>query len=304
MFPVLFRIGGFEVTSFGAMVALGAALGILLLRRELSRAGLDAARGTDVALMGVLGGLAGAKLLYVAEHWAEPFSETLLSRGGMSWFGGLTGGLLAGLVMIAAQRMPLMAILAAAAPALTLGQAIGRVGCFLVGDDYGRPTALPWGVAFPNGLPPTTDRVHPTQLYEAAILFPMTWVLLVLRRRGVADRAVFGWYLVIAGGVRFLIEVVRVNVPVVLGLTMAQLFSIGVVVLGVGLLAGKGKGRGPIFPTCWAQSARRPRAAARARSTVRPSPAPGSRDWRRASAPSSESPAADPASHPETRFPD
>jgi phosphatidylglycerol---prolipoprotein diacylglyceryl transferase len=241
MFPVLFRIGSFEITSFGAMVALGAALGILLLRRELQRSGVDLAKGTDTALVGVLGGLAGAKLLYVIEHWAEPFSETLLSRGGMSWFGGLTGGLIAGLAMIAWQRLPLMTVLAAAAPAMTLGQAVGRIGCFLVGDDYGRPTSLPWGLAFPEGLPPTTERVHPAQLYEAAILFPMTWLLLRMRAGGMADRAVFGWYLVIAGGVRFLIELVRVNVRVAVGLSTAQFFSIGAVILGLALVLTAGK---------------------------------------------------------------
>ncbi len=236
MFPVLFRIGSFEVTSFGAMVALGAALGIVLLRRELAKAAIDVGRGTDAALFGVLGGLAGAKLLYVAEHWAEPLADTLWSRGGMSWFGGMTGGVLAGLAMIGWYRLPLMGMLAAAAPAMALGQAIGRIGCFLVGDDYGRPTTLPWGISFPQGLPPTTETVHPTQLYEAAILFPMTWLLVRGRRRGLGDREVFGWYLVIAGGVRFLIELVRVNVPVLAGLTVAQLFSIGAVLLGVALV--------------------------------------------------------------------
>ena len=226
------------------MVALGAALGILLVRRELARSGVDVAKGTDVALVGVLGGLAGAKLLYVAEHWAEPLADTLFSRGGMSWFGGLTGGLAAGLAMIAWQRLPLMTILSAAAPAMTLGQGIGRIGCFLVGDDYGRPTQLPWGFAFPEGLPPTLERVHPTQLYEAAILFVMTWVLVRVRRGKVADRAVFGWYLVIAGGVRFLIELVRINVPVLGPLTTAMLFSIAAVALGLVLVAtGKGTAR-------------------------------------------------------------
>jgi len=236
MFPVLFRIGSFEITSFGVMVALGAALGILLLRRELARSGVDLARGTDTALVGVLGGLAGAKLLYVFEHWAEPLSDTLLSRGGMSWFGGLTGGLLAGLAMIAWQRLPLMTLLAAAAPAMALGHAVGRIGCFLVGDDYGRPTSLPWGVAFPEGLPPTTVPVHPTQLYEAAVLFPMAWLLVRMRRLGVADRAVFGWYLVLAGVARFLIELVRVNVRVAFGLSTAQLFSLAALVLGLALV--------------------------------------------------------------------
>jgi phosphatidylglycerol:prolipoprotein diacylglycerol transferase len=252
MFPVLFRIGSFEITSFGVMVALGAALGILLLRRELARSGVDLATGTDTALVGVLGGLAGAKLLYVLEHWAEPLSDTLLSRGGMSWFGGLTGGLLAGLAMIAWQRLPLMAILSAAAPALALGHAVGRIGCFLVGDDYGRVTSLPWGVAFPQGLPPTTERVHPTQLYESAVLFVMAWLLVRMRRQGKADRAVFGWYLVLAGVVRFFIEGLRVNVRVALGLSTAQFFSIGALALGLALVvtatAGAAKGKASAVP--------------------------------------------------------
>ncbi|RPJ61077.1 MAG: prolipoprotein diacylglyceryl transferase [Acidobacteria bacterium] len=236
MYPVLFRIGSLEITSFGVMVALGALLGILLIRRELERSGVDSVKGTDAALVGVLGGLAGAKLLYVAEHWAEPLAETLLSRGGMSWFGGFTGGVLAGIAWIVWQRLPLMTVLSAAAPALALGHAVGRIGCFLVGDDYGRPTSLPWAIAFPEGLPPTLDRVHPTQLYEAAFLFAFTYLLVRLRKRRVADQAVFGIYLVGAGTLRFLIEIVRVNVRVLFGLTTAQLFSIVVVALGVALL--------------------------------------------------------------------
>ena len=236
MYPVLFRLGSFEITSFGAMVAIGAALGILLLRRELVRSGMDGAKGVDAALVGVLGGLAGAKLLYVVEHWAEPLSDTLLSRGGMSWFGGLTGGILAGVIMVLRQRLPLMAVLSAAAPALTLGQAIGRIGCFLVGDDYGRATTLPWGLAFPEGLPPTLETVHPTQLYESVSLFVMTAALIALRRRGAANHVVFGWYLVAAGTLRFLIELVRVNEVVFLGLTTAQLFSAAIIAVGVWLL--------------------------------------------------------------------
>jgi phosphatidylglycerol---prolipoprotein diacylglyceryl transferase len=239
MYPVLCRLGSFDITSFGAMVALGAVFGILLLRSEMVRSGLDGGKGIDAALVGVLGGLAGAKLLYVVEHWAEPLSDTLLSRGGMSWFGGLTGGVVAGLVMVAYARLPLMTVLSAAAPALAVGQAVGRIGCFLVGDDYGRPTSLPWGIAFPQGLPPTMDRVHPTQLYEFTLLLGIAGVLMWLRRRGTADRAVVAWYLVLAGGMRFLIELVRVNQVVVAGLTTAQLFSVAMVLFGVWLVVMK-----------------------------------------------------------------
>jgi len=236
MYPVLFRIGSYDVTSFGLMVALGAGLGVLLLRQELARRRLEVGAGTDAALVGVLGGLAGAKALYVLEHLHEPLGETLLSRGGMSWFGGLAGGLVAGLIVIRWRRLPILGMLAAAAPAITLGQAVGRIGCFLVGDDYGRPTNLPWGIAFPEGLPPTLARVHPTQIYEAIALFSFTWLLVRWRRSGVSDLDLFGRYLVLVSLTRLLIEVVRVNVRVALGLTVAQWFALGGMAVGAAIL--------------------------------------------------------------------
>ena len=236
MYPILFRIGSYDVTSFGLMVALGAGLGVLLLRQELARRRLEVGAGTDAALVGVLGGLAGAKALYVLEHLHEPLGETLLSRGGMSWFGGLAGGLVAGLIVIRWRRLPILGMLAAAAPAITLGQAVGRIGCFLVGDDYGRPTNLPWGIAFPEGLPPTLARVHPTQIYEAIALFSFTWLLVRWRRSGVSDLDLFGRYLVLVSLTRLLIEVVRVNVRVALGLTVAQWFALGGMAVGAAIL--------------------------------------------------------------------
>jgi phosphatidylglycerol:prolipoprotein diacylglycerol transferase len=219
------------------MVALGALLGILLLRRELGRSGLDQADGTDAAMVGVLGGLLGAKLLYVFEHLDESsFLALFLDRGGMSWFGGFAGGLLAGFLTIRAKRWPLLAVLAAATPALAIGQLLGRIGCFLVGDDYGHPTSLPWGVAFPEGLPPTTERVHPTQIYEAIFLGFFAWLLIRWRRRGLSDRTVLGRYFVGVGAFRFALEFVRVNTRVLGPLTVAHIFSLAVVALGVALL--------------------------------------------------------------------
>ena len=236
MYPVLFRIGGFEITSFGAMVAVGALVGLWLFRRELLRSRLPES-AVDTAIAGLAGGIAGAKLLWVAEHLGEePFTALLFSRGGLSWFGGFAGGLLAGYVVMWRQRLPPVAILAAATPALAVGHAIGRIGCFLVGDDYGRPTTLPWGVAFPEGLPPTTVPVHPTQLYEAAALVPMALVLLYARRTGVADRRVLGLYLVLAGAVRFAIEFIRIDVRVLGILSVAHLAALAAVAAGLLLL--------------------------------------------------------------------
>ncbi len=218
------------------MVALGALVGLWVFRRELARSGLPEA-ALDAAVYGLVGGLLGAKLLYVFEHLDESsFLALFLDRGGMSWFGGFAGGLLAGFLTIPAKRCPLDAVLAAATPALAIGQLLGRIGCFLVGDDYGHPTSLPWGVAFPEGLPPTTERVHPTQIYEAIFLGFFAWALIRWRRRGLSDRTVLGRYFVGVGAFRFALEFVRVNTRVLGPLTVAHIFSLAVVALGVALL--------------------------------------------------------------------
>jgi phosphatidylglycerol:prolipoprotein diacylglycerol transferase len=233
MYPVLFRIGDFEVTSFGVLVALGALVGIWLFGRELARNRLpdDA---VSAAVVGVLGGLIGAKLLWTVEHVREePLTALLLSRGGLSWFGGLLGGVGAGLWMLRRHRVPIVPALAAATPALAIGHAIGRIGCFYVGDDYGRPSDLPWAVAFPEGLPPTSVPVHPTQLYEAVALAAVTWALIRWRRQGVADAVILGRYCVLAGSIRFAIEFIRVNGRVVGPLTLAHLISMSLVIVGV-----------------------------------------------------------------------
>jgi len=236
MYPVLFRIGSFEVTSFGALMAVGVLVGLWLFRRELRRSGLPEA-ALDAAVGGVLGGMLGAKLLWVFEHLGEaPVLDLLLSRGGLSWFGGFGGGVVAAVAVMRWRRVPVLPTLAAATPALAIGHAIGRVGCFLVGDDYGRPTDLPWGVAFPLGLPPTTVPVHPTQLYEAVALVPLAWLLLRWRREARSDSFVLGAYLAAAGSIRFAIEFLRVNERVLGPLSVAHLAAIVAMLIGLLLL--------------------------------------------------------------------
>ena len=236
MYPVLFRIGSFELTSFGVMVAAAALVGLWLFRRELRWSQLPLA-AVDAGICGVLGGLLGAKLLWTIEHAGEgPLSELLFSRGGLSWYGGLIGGVGAGLAYIALKGWPVVPILAAATPALAFGHLIGRIGCFLVGDDYGRPSTLPWAVAFPEGLPPTSVPVHPTQLYESIGLAVLGWWLLRWRRAGVPDTVVLARYLIGAGALRFVIEFIRVNERVALGLSVAHLVSVAAIGLGVRML--------------------------------------------------------------------
>lgn len=211
-------------------------VGLWLFRRELRRSGLPD-KGLDAAIAGVIGGMAGAKVLWLFEHRGEgPAIDLLLSRGGMSWFGGFAGGILAGLLVMHRKRLPKVAVLAAATPALAVGHAIGRIGCFLVGDDYGRPTDLPWGVAFPEGVPPTTLPVHPTQLYEAAALVPLAFLLFRWRRLGRPDTFVLGGYLLWAGAIRFAIEFLRVNERVVGVFSVAHLASLAAIATGMALL--------------------------------------------------------------------
>ena len=218
------------------MVAAGALVGLWLFQRELRRSGLpDPA--LNAAIAGVIGGMTGAKLLWVFEHLREePFMDLLLSRGGMSWFSGFAGGMLAGLVVMHWKRLPQIAVLATATPALAIGHAIGRIGCFLVGDDYGRPSNLPWAVAFPEGLPPSSVPVHPTQLYEAAALVALAWLLFRWRKQARPDAFVLGAYLVLAGTIRCLIEFLRVNIRVLGGLSVAHLASLMAIGVGVGFL--------------------------------------------------------------------
>jgi phosphatidylglycerol:prolipoprotein diacylglycerol transferase len=240
VYPTLIRIGEFEITTFGALVALAAMAGLWVFGRELKRSRLSE-KGVDAALAGVIGGLVGAKVIWAIEFRdTAPFLSLLFSRAGLSWFGGFLGGVGAGIWALRRQRIPLVPALAAASPALAIGHAIGRIGCFLVGDDYGRPTDLPWGVAFPRGLPPTDVPVHPTQLYETAGLSIIAWLLIRWRRRDLADSVVFGRYLLLAGALRFVIEFVRINRQIAGPFTLAQLIALALMGIGVAMISRRG----------------------------------------------------------------
>jgi phosphatidylglycerol:prolipoprotein diacylglycerol transferase len=149
----------------------------------------------------------------------------------MSGFGGFAGGILTSLWVMQRKKLPKIPVLAAATPALAIGHAIGRIGCWLVGDDYGRPTNLPWGIAFPQRLP-TSVPVHPTQICEAEALVPIAWLLFHWRKQGRPDTCVLGAYLSVAGATRFLIEFLRVNVRVLRPFSLAHLASLVAIAAG------------------------------------------------------------------------
>jgi phosphatidylglycerol:prolipoprotein diacylglycerol transferase len=122
------------------------------------------------------------------------------------------------------------------APGLAAAYAIGRIGCHLSGDgDYGPPSTLPWAMAYPSGIVPTLERVHPTPVYEALMMGTLALVLWRLGCRPWAGGRLFGLYLLLAGAERFAVEFVRLNLVLAWQLTAAQWISIPVVVLGAWL---------------------------------------------------------------------
>jgi phosphatidylglycerol:prolipoprotein diacylglycerol transferase len=232
MYPVLWEPFGFAISSFGVMMALGFLVSERIVARRLGEQGVDPELSSTILVYAVLCGVIGSKLYYATEfalRGERYFFDALFDRAGMVWFGGLIAGALGVSIATRIHGIPTAAVAAAVANAAPFGQAFGRIGCFLVGDDYGRPTDGWWGIAFPEGAPPTLVPVHPTQLYEVA------WLLAIgalLWRRRKQSPFLFAEYAFLAGIGRFCVEVLRVNPPAAFGLSGAQFIGIAMVVAG------------------------------------------------------------------------
>ena len=240
MRPVLFHLGDLAIPSFWAMAFLGFFVGLLVVRRGVVERGYDVRVAYDLVLWAYVGGWIGARLFVIPSGWnyfvEDPFGF-LFSSSGWVWYGGVVGGTVAVLWWARRAGIPLAVAADIMAPALAIGLAVGRVGCQLAGDgDYGVPTDLPWGMSYPNGVVPTTDRVHPTPLYELVAYTVIFFVLWRQRDRGLPAGHLIGQYLVYTGIARFAIELLRRNPRWIVGLTTAQWFSIGSVAVGVWLI--------------------------------------------------------------------
>jgi phosphatidylglycerol:prolipoprotein diacylglycerol transferase len=255
MIRELFHVGPLSISPFGVMLMLAFLAAYWQLSRGLQR--LDAGDSDDASslmLWGGLMGIAGGKVYYAVLYhdW-----RLLFDRSGLVWYGSFIAGTAAVLLVMRRRRLPAWRTADAASLGLALGYAVGRVGCFLVGDDYGRPTDLPWGVAFPVGLPPTRAgylrdemgvsippdvpddallRVHPTQLYETLAALVIWGIGLWLLRRRPREGSVVLAVLALLAVERFLVEIVRVKDDRFVGaLTLAQTISILLLVTVAGL---------------------------------------------------------------------
>jgi phosphatidylglycerol---prolipoprotein diacylglyceryl transferase len=264
IYPFKFQLGFLEITGYGLMMMVAFLMGGWLIALELKRRGLSEDYAADMIAAAVIGGIVGAKLWYVA---VTQDAGALFSRGGLVWYGGFIGGTAAVILNGWRLKVPLRWTMHLAAPALAAAYALGRIGCFLVNDDYGRPTDLPWAVKFPQGLPPSTAAnmeqlfgipvppgadpstvlaVHPTQIYEAIIMLAAFMLLWSLRKGGRPIGWLFGLYLVIAGVERFLIEILRAKDDRFLGpFTLAQLTSVVLIAIGIWIVMKLGQGEDP-----------------------------------------------------------
>src|SRR5262245_14787884 len=234
MYPELFRIGDFPISTFGLMMATAFLVGSWITARRMKEVGLDPDLATSLLVYVMLGGIAGAKFYFaidVSIREGRPFADLLFARDGITWYGGLILGTVVGSIGARIHGVSVVQIMNCIAPAVAVGQAIGRIGCFLVGDDYGKVSDLPWAIGFPRGAPPTDPgvRVHPTQLYEVIWLLP---VALVLWRRRDRSPFLFGEYLVANGFGRLVIETLRVNPKVLGGLTEPQIVGLALIAVG------------------------------------------------------------------------
>jgi phosphatidylglycerol:prolipoprotein diacylglycerol transferase len=243
MRPELFHIGDFTLYSFGLMAALALIVpGLVVVLPLLRRRGVTPDFAFELIFAGGIGGFLGARLYFMAEHWSTVSDDlwgSLTSGYGFTWYGGLIGGFIGVVVWCLIRRVPLGIVANTMGPAVALGYTIGRIGCQLAGDgDYGTPSDLPWAMGYPRGTVPTPPgvTVHPTPVYEIIMMAPIIWILWRLAGRDRSGWWTFGWMLVLTGVERFIVEFLRRNQEIALGLTQPQWVAIVSMAIGTALV--------------------------------------------------------------------
>jgi phosphatidylglycerol:prolipoprotein diacylglycerol transferase len=259
--PFQFNIGPLPITGFGIAVVVSFLVAQFVSEAMMRLRGADPQPIGDMILGAIIGGLLGAKIYFVVVlgNW-----DAIMSRGGFVFWGGLLGGAAGVLLIAKLKKVPIWLTLEVGAPAIAAAYAVGRTGCWAVGDDYGRPWSGPFAVQFPEGAPPSTAgvmarefgvaippntdasallAVHPTQIYEVAMGLVMFGILWRLRTHKNREGWLFGGYCVLAGIERFVVEFFRAKDDALgFGLTIAQTIAIAFIALGVAFLVMRRNG--------------------------------------------------------------
>jgi len=254
--PLAYGVGPLMITGFGLAVLAAFIVAQIVAQHELKRRGYSPEPVGDMIFAAVIGSLLGAKLYFVA---LTGDLDTLFSRGGFVFWGGLIGGILAVTVLVLKRKLGFWRIADVAGLAIMPAYAVGRTGCWAVGDDYGRPWDGPLAVRFPDGAPPSTAQnmqqmfgipvpadvppntvlaVHPTQLYEVTMAFILFLILWRLRDHKHAEGWLMGVYCVMAGVERFIVEFFRAKDDRFFGpLTVAQVIALVFIAIGIAVMA-------------------------------------------------------------------
>ncbi|MFT4050320.1 MAG: prolipoprotein diacylglyceryl transferase [Solirubrobacterales bacterium] len=232
------HLGPLTLQTFGLMFALAFVVSGWIVGRRLKELGSPVDWAYEIVLAAAVGGVVGAKLWFSVQQGEWSLSQ-VFSGTGLVWYGGALGGAAAVGLYAGWRRIFTPTLLDVAAPALAAGYAIGRIGCQLSGDgDYGKPTDSWLGMGYPHGTVPTDPGVHvwPTPIFETILMGFLAVVLWRLRDR-FAPGVLFGIYLVASSLERFMIEFLRRNEPVALGLTAAQWTSVVLMAIGAVMIA-------------------------------------------------------------------
>jgi phosphatidylglycerol---prolipoprotein diacylglyceryl transferase len=243
------HLGPLTLQTFGIMFALGFIGAGVVLARRFQELGKPPDWAYEMVFAGLVGGVIGSRIDFLIQNWDEVGDDlvgNLFSGSGLVWYGGVIGGAIGVLLWARFRGILNVGLGDLAAAPLALGYAIGRIGCQLSGDgDYGEPWDGPWAMAYPEGTVPTTEEVHPTPVYETLAMGGVAYLLWRWRDR-FRPGILFALYLVLAGVERFLVEFVRRNDPVLAGLTLAQLLSLGMIAAGIAWMATVRSRRGSL----------------------------------------------------------
>jgi len=237
MYPVLFRIGGFEVRAFGAVMVVAVVVALWLAMRRARRWGLPTGAIPDLAFWTVLVGVVGSRVAYIVQEWAyysqHPENIWTLKFEGLTSFGGVIGGLIAMAIWARLRKVSLLALLDVASVPFLVAHSVGRVGCLLNGCCYGGPTDSFLGVHF-HGL---DEARHPAQLYDSLMCLAAAWLISATERRGLMVGRSFSLALVAYGLSRFIYEFWRAGESSTywgaLPITQAQAAALVMCVLGL-----------------------------------------------------------------------
>jgi phosphatidylglycerol:prolipoprotein diacylglycerol transferase len=248
VYPILLHLGSFPIHSYGVMMALAFVFGLWTATLRARREKISGETIADVTLWIMIGVIVGARVVYVTTYWqdefaGQPLSEIfMIQHGGLVFYGGLIGAMVAGTVYLGWKKLPLWKVADVLAPSIALGSVFGRIGCLLNGCCYGRACDLPWAIAFPadNPLHPPTYPVHPTEVYDALLNFGLYVLLAWLFRRKKFDGQIFATYLICYALTRSFVEYFRGDYNAAhhhFGLTPGQLVSVPIFFTGLALAA-------------------------------------------------------------------